>query len=310
MQMRLRIKQSATNKTDASEAQSGQSLVEFALILPIFLIILLGVINVGLAIRAQLQLAQVAQQAAQYLVYNPAYASSNSPALLAYMNSLSSYQIAPIDVTVTVGTSKTNSSSCSVSNTCVLQDTVTIRYPFPLIFPMVGKLSVGMLHSGAINLGANESTVAAAELVGTSSSSPNPCVAIKAKNKNGGSNSCPDIGSNKLTVPDGTGEVELLWAPPPTATRLNVPLSYCIERIVGTKQDLFYADPTSGFSPVNNLFCVASKPSSVVDGTTPERFFLDDNGGAGYANTSGIKYSVLAIQLNGLASKGLGINIP
>jgi hypothetical protein len=44
------------------------------LILPIILIVLLGLLNLGLAIRAHLQLAQEAQEAAQILVHHPEYA--------------------------------------------------------------------------------------------------------------------------------------------------------------------------------------------------------------------------------------------
>src|SRR5262249_29735929 len=60
------------------EARGGQSLVELALILPILLIIMLGALNLGLAIRAQLQLAQLSQQAAQYLVHHPTYSDADA----------------------------------------------------------------------------------------------------------------------------------------------------------------------------------------------------------------------------------------
>jgi Flp pilus assembly protein TadG len=142
------------------KAESGQSLVEFALFVPILLFLLLAVVNFGLAIRAHLQLAQLAQQGAQYLVHHPDQATSAN--MTTYLNGLSSYQLTSSQVAVTVGTSSIQAGS---STSTVQQDTVKITYPFQVSFPMAGRFSLGMLQSGSINIGATASTIAATDPV-------------------------------------------------------------------------------------------------------------------------------------------------
>ncbi|HXT37073.1 MAG TPA: TadE/TadG family type IV pilus assembly protein, partial [Chloroflexota bacterium] len=139
-------------------------MAEFALILPIILIILLGMVNVALAIRAQIQLAQVAQQAVQYLVHHPDYGYPTDSNLVAYMNTLSSYQF---DTSATQNEVSVTPSPLTITVDgqpfTVLQDTVTIDYPFVLLFPMIGSLSVGGLNLGSIHLGARASSIVATD---------------------------------------------------------------------------------------------------------------------------------------------------
>src|SRR5690348_6130024 len=53
-------------------AQKGQSLVELALVLPIFVLLLMAAGEFGIALREQTSLTQVLQQAAHYLADHPA----------------------------------------------------------------------------------------------------------------------------------------------------------------------------------------------------------------------------------------------
>jgi Flp pilus assembly protein TadG len=295
----------------SKRAESGQSMVEFALILPIILIVMLGVANLGLAIRGQLQLAQVSQEAAQYLVHHPSWAEPDTPLtnpptyskLVNYMNTLSSYQLTPLEVHLTVGSS-------TVLTSTVQQDTVTINYPFPLIFPMVGKLSVGTLHGGTVKLGATASTIAETHPPSASTFSPNPCVMVDTyKNngnvKNANTNNCPDLPDSQQV-----GSVELMWQPPTEAS--FVPLHYCIERVTPSEDDLYYSDSNSGFPSLNNLGCVAAKQSTYTStgASSPDLYFIDDNNDnnhMGYTGTPPL-YSVRAIQQNGLTSEALSVN--
>jgi Flp pilus assembly protein TadG len=289
-----------------SSSARGQSLVEFTIVAPIICMILLGVANVGLAVRAQLELAQVTQQAVQSLVYNPSYGNTSNGALLAYMNNISSYPLSPLQITVITGTTTLNDGT-----TKVMQDTVSVQYPFNLVVPMGGLLSVGMLHKGAIALGARESS-----LVSTSAPSPSSydsgmaCVVTST-------NDCPDAswtGGSKVRC---RGCVEVLWQPPSEATNPGVQLDYCLERqyvnpVTGDyAHDLYYSDAHSGFAAVNNLECVTAQQSTtVIDGSVPEMYFLDDNGvTGGYPGPTYPAYSVVALQRDGLASKGLSIAV-
>jgi Flp pilus assembly protein TadG len=353
--------------------QSGQSLVEFALILPILCIVLLGLTNLGLAIRARLQLAQVSQQAAQYLVHHPdsanpnpfvvtitgtgtfnlttvgctgtcttgpinygasaagvqsalgplsnvnndvtvtgsnggpytvtfgptatvagmTFSSSTSMAgtvtpryanLVNYMNSLSSYQLTPLSVNLTVGTSTAGTSIAQL-------DTVSISYPFPVIFPMVGKLSVGTLQGGTIKLGASASTVAATHPV----SNLHVCTVTAV------SGSCT-YDSSGITNTSVVGQHQIRWDPPvesgPSPTGINLPLKYCITSYYTTQGgsgtltplDLGCQGPWTGNS---TLFY-----KDITDYSTIARI----NYSNAPSTSNAIYYSVVAQQLDGVQS--------
>jgi Flp pilus assembly protein TadG len=287
-------------------AESGQSLVEFALLLPIMLLVLLGAVNLGLAIRAQLQLAQVTQQAAQYLVHHP-FAGDPSTScdippdttlryctLVAYMNGLSSYHLNPLEVSLTVGTSSIPVAS---TTSLVQQDTISVHYPFPLIFPMIGALSVGMLSNGSINLGATASTVAGSHAVGSLT-----VCAVE-------SNSCPDL----PYVPAGTtganpGTHEIYWTPPVEASSISLPLKYCVRRVYVDissstftliSSPPFYYDQT--FPRFYSNGCVTAGNSNLSTPQNPVLFFTDDFN-LGPTRAAGIQYTVNAIQANGMLS--------
>lgn len=286
--------------------RSGQSLTEFALVLPIFLLLMLGGANVGLAIRARLQLSQVAQQAAQILVHHPEDAdpTGNYAAMVAYVNGLSSYQVSPGQLKVTVGVSTEPASpnpvcpadpATAVATNCVQQDTVAFDYAFQLVFPMIGKLSVGLLRGGAINLGTTESTIAASHPV----TSPHLVCAPPSATP-----SCPVISG--ITV--GNNQHLLSWVPPveagPTASGgINLPITaYCIT--------VYYTDGGGSFLPHNNLGCVTNPTAGstswpgtgtlyYVD-TTDYRSLVKDSSQLGVGQ--GIYYSIAAQQLNGVQS--------
>jgi Flp pilus assembly protein TadG len=293
-------------------AESGQSLVEFALLLPIMLLVLLGAVNLGLAIRAQLQLAQVTQQGAQYLVHHAAYSeadaatSTNSTCpglatyskLETYMSGLSSYQLTPLEVCVAPGTS---SIAVNGTTSLVQQDTVTVHYPFHLIFPMIGALSVGMLSNGNINLGATASTIAATHQVGAMT-----MCTVGTGNKRQPGNNCPDVNFKVTGSGANNGYHEILWKPPVEATSLGLPLWYCVQR---TWYDTNHVATTTtyltakNFASVNALGCVSARPSTNI--LYPGYFYFVDNDTSFESSlgTGGLQYSVSAIQANGLLSK-------
>lgn len=379
----------------------GQSMTEFALVLPALLILALGALNVGLAIRAQLQLAQVAQQAAQYLVHHPEYGDADtylvtlsgagggtftlttsggsgggttSPALsstvsaatvqselaalpnvgtgnvtvtspgaggpftvtfggtatvsgltadgsslhpaaatvtaapttydklVTYMNTLSSYQLTPLEVTLSKGTSTLSSASCSSTNNCVQQDTITVNYPFPLVFPLLGRLSVGSLRNGALHLGATASTIAATHPV----NSVTACTVVIGSHKAG----CSLIHSGPTN-----GWTEIDWSPPIEATTLSLPLWYCIERAYWTNPpptpstlvDTKYYPGTKAngnalpSASVNQQNCVAG-----LAGSGSQLSFVDpgpsSTGWNGKVGPKGRYYIITVEQLNGLQS--------
>lgn len=61
------------------ERSSGQSLVEFALVLPLFLLIIIGMVDVGRAIWANNSVANAAREAARYAIVHGGTRSNPCP---------------------------------------------------------------------------------------------------------------------------------------------------------------------------------------------------------------------------------------
>ena len=251
-------------------ARSGQSLVELTLLLPVLLIVVLGAVNVGLAIRAQTQLAQVAQQAAQYLVHHPDYADTTNGKLLAYVNSLSSVQLNVASLTVTVGTSTITVSSSPVA---VQEDTVHISYAFPVLFPLAGALSVGALHDGSLSLGATASTIAATDP--------------------------PSIAVSRNAV---SGRHTISLTPPPTARAVGViPYTYCIYRVYTAADSVTYT------STINDAGGANTAPACSTPARSTNPSYVDQTPYANLvpplpAGTPTVIYYASAVQQNLLES--------
>lgn len=143
--------------------KQGQSLTELALLLPILLLSLLGAGNLGFALQQQTALTQAAQQAAQYLLQNPApitcglttnnYQTCTENQVASYLNahgySCSSKDggayITSCYVTVTFSTSV-------VGSQYDLLGTINVTDQFPLAVPMPSKLN-GWLNGSPCAVG-------------------------------------------------------------------------------------------------------------------------------------------------------------
>jgi Flp pilus assembly protein TadG len=114
--------------------QRGQSLVEFALILPIFMILFLGVVEFGWALRAYVVEQNAAREGARYWALNGnpgscdpiGTAVTNKAPTLSGMST--SYKIGPTTTTTCAATSPNDV-------------TVTATYTYNFITPLGGFLS-------------------------------------------------------------------------------------------------------------------------------------------------------------------------
>jgi Flp pilus assembly protein TadG len=107
----------------------GQSLVEFALILPVLLLILLGLFDFGRAIYAYSSISNAAREGARLAIVDQ---SSNSGVLVAETEAISqatALGLGPSDVDVTF--------SCAGVG-CIAE--VRVRYQFQAITPVIGAL--------------------------------------------------------------------------------------------------------------------------------------------------------------------------
>lgn len=128
--------------------------------MPIVTILLLGAINLGLALRSQAALTQVAQQAAQYLIHHPVvYPTACGTQTLTQCTAaevsayLAAYGYSGSTVTVTFSQTSTLSQSLLAS--------IQVAYPFPVVMPLADSLNVGPLHNGTITLSAGANTIMA-----------------------------------------------------------------------------------------------------------------------------------------------------
>lgn len=104
--------------------RAGAAVVEFALVLPVFLLFLLGVVEFGRALWTDHALQFAVEQASRYVIANPTASDSQ---ILGYVGSQLA-TVDPADVTITV-----NRDTASGVDFV----TVTASYPFSPMSPIV-----------------------------------------------------------------------------------------------------------------------------------------------------------------------------
>ncbi|MEX2184035.1 MAG: TadE/TadG family type IV pilus assembly protein [Chloroflexota bacterium] len=146
-----RSRRRATSPDAGDVSHRGQSLVEFAIILPLFLLIFMGIIQLGLLFSAHIGLINGVREAARYGSLSPTTASNQTGNGSAIENYLST-TVLPTSV---IAYSSANLRASSVTY-CAYQNpgsgspathsvrlTVTARYAHPLFIPMVGAILDG-----------------------------------------------------------------------------------------------------------------------------------------------------------------------
>jgi Flp pilus assembly protein TadG len=130
-------------------SESGAAAVEFALVVPVLLVLLLGIIEFGRVYNAQLQLTAAARDAARVVSINAAPAQTLANARSAAIASAGSLNpaVAPSQVAVSVNPGGT--SVCPPGSTA----TVTVTYPLKFLTGVFGA-SVTLTGRGAMQCGA------------------------------------------------------------------------------------------------------------------------------------------------------------
>lgn len=121
---------STTTDSRTWRSQSGQATVEFALALPIVLIVILGMTQVGVAIRNELAIELAAREGAR------AASVSASP-----QSAASAAATAAVDLPIAVSTSVTATSV-----------TVTVTYVDPTDVPIIGPFIGPSTHQTAATM--------------------------------------------------------------------------------------------------------------------------------------------------------------
>ena len=119
------------------EQISGQGLIEFALVLPILLLLIIGALDYGFAFFIKVELENSAREGAYYMVYHSdesgAFDEAKNRVQLEGENAGITISLSDIDVICMVGTIEDN--TCPGGSTAI----VTVHYQMPLAVDIFGN---------------------------------------------------------------------------------------------------------------------------------------------------------------------------
>ena len=135
-------------KTDTRTRERGSALVEAAISIPLLLVLMVGIFEVGRAYQTWQVLTNAAREGARMSI-TPSSTQENTTALIRqYMNdgALSNYDTANVNVD--------KSSSIDVGGTAVSASLVTVDYPFSFIMlqPVVRLVAPGATVGGPLTM--------------------------------------------------------------------------------------------------------------------------------------------------------------
>jgi Flp pilus assembly protein TadG len=97
----------------------GVALVEFALVVPVLLLLLVGILDTGRAVNAYVTISNASREGARYAALNPTAAPSaiKSSAVLPHAQQLDPSDLTGIKVYVTYSNANVTSTACPVATT-------------------------------------------------------------------------------------------------------------------------------------------------------------------------------------------------
>jgi Flp pilus assembly protein TadG len=122
MQTNCRSEKQSIRQAQNLHSESGASLVEFALLLPVFLLILLGTVDLGLGMRTYMGLANAAREGARWA---SAYPSDTAGTQAVVAAEAARAGVAAGELTTTITTA---------SGTGGTTVTVTVMHSYPTLF--------------------------------------------------------------------------------------------------------------------------------------------------------------------------------
>jgi|LSQX01.3.fsa_nt_gb Flp pilus assembly protein TadG len=129
----------AVNKRLRDGSRPGQSLVEMALVLPLLMILLVGVVDVGRAMFAKIAITNASREGARYASRYPTYSTKIREAVEL---ELEANGLEPTDVDLQVSFEPENSPPR-------LGDEVTVALAYPYDMILGGILGMGPIDIGA-----------------------------------------------------------------------------------------------------------------------------------------------------------------
>lgn len=119
----------------STESRRGQSLVELALVLPVFILVLVGIFDLGRAVYAYNTISNASRESVRVAIVNQTQADVEAEALQQAV----SLGITAADVAITYGhPSGTGSCSSPIGVGCLAG--VSVQYTFTAATPVLGQL--------------------------------------------------------------------------------------------------------------------------------------------------------------------------
>lgn len=130
-------------RTERLKYSQGQAIVEFAVILPVLLLLMLGLINLGVLINTQIILTQAAWEGARAgTTLNPSFGEGDTEIIGAVQASLTGLSD-PTSVTVNINPDETTRAAMSWPKPRGEPLTVQLAYPMNLALPLPITLTLG-----------------------------------------------------------------------------------------------------------------------------------------------------------------------
>jgi Flp pilus assembly protein TadG len=122
-------------KVSRSDAGRGQSLVEFALVLPVFILVLMGLFDLGRAVYAFNTISNASREAVRVAIVNQTAADVQAEA----MEQGVSLGLSPTDVGIVYG-HPSGTGTCSSPYWVGCLASVTVNYTYVAATPVIGQI--------------------------------------------------------------------------------------------------------------------------------------------------------------------------
>jgi Flp pilus assembly protein TadG len=121
---------------EISESKRGQSLVEFALIFPIFILVLVGLFDLGRAVYAYNTISNASRESVRVAIVNQTTTDVTDEALKQAV----SLGLVPADVTITYSDPDGSGTPCSSPYSVGCLASVTVQYGYSPATPVIGQI--------------------------------------------------------------------------------------------------------------------------------------------------------------------------
>jgi Flp pilus assembly protein TadG len=116
-------------------SRRGQSLVEFALVMPIFILVLIGLFDLGRAVYAFNTVSNASRESVRIAIVNQTTADVQAEALKQAV----SLGLTPADVAIAYG-DPSGTGTCSGDIDLACRASVTVQYTFVAATPVIGQI--------------------------------------------------------------------------------------------------------------------------------------------------------------------------